>query len=68
MMLLGRRNEPFQFLWKVAQASFPKRILDSRSGTEQTPDACYYALCIIDYASAMILYTVKSLILAQDER
>ena len=51
------------------QPSLKRReYLDSRSGTEKTPDAYYYAFCIINYASAKISYTMKSLILAQDER
>ena len=37
------------------QPSLKRReYLDSRSGTEKTPDAYYYALCIINYASAKI--------------
>ena len=56
------------------QPSLKRReYLDSRSGTEKTPDAYYYAFCIL-HSALLIMhrpryhYTMKSLILAQDER
>ena len=56
------------------QPSLKRReYLDSRSGTEKTPDAYYYAFCIM-HSALLIMhrpryhYTMKSLILAQDER
>ena len=51
------------------QPSLKRReYLDSRSGTEKTPDAfiMHYALLIVH--RPRYHYTMKSLILAQDER
>ena len=43
-------------------------LLDSRSETENTQNAFHAASCTMDYAFSMIFFTMKSLILAQDER
>ena len=54
--------------YKKRTVSILNLILDSRSETELTGMRFYYALCIINYAFRKIHYTMKSLILAQDER